>query len=167
MPWYPYACSSGIMRPMKNYKFQDRICRVIFHWIPAYSIDAFCYIARIKSTSRVMLVKRMEKAMGVLEYFSTREWDWDTKNVESFNDEITKGDQNNYNFNLKKFEGWEPYFESTMLGTREFAMKSDPKTIEACRRRLKKFYVVNQLTKLLFLAVFYFFLSRLWEISQQ
>jgi len=162
MLWYPYGCTKSLwMSPMKNHKIQDRVCRVLFHWFPAYFIDTVSYIARIKSTSRIKLVNRMEKAMHVLEYFSTREWDWDTKNVESLHTEISLGDQSRYNFSLKNLK-WEDYFESTMQGTRQFAMKSDPKTIEACRKRLTKFYVAHQVMKLIYWFMFYLLVSRIW-----
>lgn len=173
MLWYPYGCTKSLwMSPLKNYKIQDRVCRVLFHWFPAYFIDTVSYVARIKSTSRVKLVTRMTKAMEVLEYFSTREWDWDTKNVESlYDNDVSNGDQNLYNFSLKKDlagpRGWDSYFEQTMKGTRQFAMKSDPKTIDVCRKRLTKFYVAHQVMKLIYLGILYLFVTRMWELVVQ
>lgn len=164
MLWYPYACTGGIMSPMKNYKFQDRVCRVLFHWIPAYVIDTVCYIGRVKTPSRIMLVGRMTKAMKVLEYFSTREWHWDTKNVEVLYDEVSDTDKKMYSFTFRGFPGWDRYLETTMKGSREFAMKSDPATIDESRKTLKKFYITHQLWKMMLIGMFYIFLLRLWTM---
>lgn len=166
MIWYPYACSNGFLHPMKNYKFQDRICRVLFHWIPAYTIDIICYIARIKTVSRVTLASKMTKAMKVLEYFSTREWHWDSRNVELLYDKVSVSDNKLFSFTFRGWPGWDKYLETTMLGTREFAMKSDPSTMDECRTKLKKFYVTHQLWKLFLLAMFYLFMLRLWEMMK-
>lgn len=165
MLWYPYACSNGFLHPMKNYKFQDRICRMLFHWLPAYTIDTVCYIIRVKNVSRVTLVSKMTKAMKVLEYFSTREWHWDTKNVELLYDEVCESDQKLFSFTFRGFKGWDNYLETTMLGTREYAMKSDSDTMDDCKSKLKKFYVIHQLWKLFLLAMFYLFLLQLYKMA--
>ena len=163
MLWYPYACSSSwVMSPMKNYKFLDRVCRVLFHWMPAYFIDTVCAILRIKNTSRVRLVQKMTKAMKVLEYFSTREWHWDKKNVMALYDEVSVKDRQLFRFTFHGFEGWDRYLEKTMLGTREFAMKSSSDSMDDCRHTLGMFYAVHQLWKLFLFGMFYFLLSMMW-----
>ena len=46
MLWYPYACTDGFISPLKDNKLLDRVCRLLFHWFPAYVIDITCYMAR-------------------------------------------------------------------------------------------------------------------------
>jgi len=167
MVWYPYACSNGIMHCMKNSKFEDRVCRILFHWIPAYVIDFFSFITRVKTVSRLKLTGRMTKAMKVLEYFSTQEWYWDTKNVGLLYDSVSETDRKIYNFTFRGFEGWDRYLEDTMKGTREFAMKSDPTTIDDCKLKLKKFYIAHQVWKVFLLGMFYLLLMRMWQISMK
>ena len=167
MLWYPYACSNGIIHPMKNSKFEDRVCKILFHWIPAYVIDTICYILRVKNVSRVKLTGKMTKAMEVLEYFSTQEWYWDTKNVWQLCDTVNDKDQKSFHFSFQGFEGWDQYLENTMKGTRQFAMKSDPTTIEDCKTRLNKFYITHQIWKILLLGMFYILFLRVWQISMQ
>ena len=162
MIWYPYACSNGILHPLKNNKLADRVCRILFHWLPAYVIDMVCYIARVKNVSRVKLTEKMTKAMKVLEYFSTKEWYWDTKNVGLLYDTVHDTDKKVFSFTFQEFEGWDQYLENTIKGTREFAMKSDPTTIDNCKSRLKKFYISHQVLKIMLLAMFYLLLCRIF-----
>jgi len=154
---YPYKT------PMKENYYHDRICRVLFHWIPAYFIDAIVYIARSKPIHLVKIVRKMTKAIEALEYFSTREWTWKTKNVSLLYNELSCGDQSLYNFSFRHFDDWNGYFESYALGARQFVMKSDPNTIDACRNKLKKFYLANQLLNILFVVISYFLLYWLWK----
>ena len=161
MLWYPYRT------PMKNNLYLDRICRVLFHWIPAYCIDTVFYIARLKPINLIKIMSKMTKAIEALEYFSTREWTWDTENVSLLYNELSYGDQSLYNFSFRNFDDWGSYFENYGLGAREFVMKSDPKTLDACRKKLKKFYLADQLLNLIFLTILYFLLSWLWKFSFQ
>ena len=107
----------------------------------------------------------MTKAMKVLEYFSTQEWHWDTKNVWKLCDIVSDTDQKSFHFCFQGFEGWDQYLENTMKGTRQFAMKSDPTTIDDCKSRLNKFYITHQIWKIILLGMFYLLLLRIWEIS--
>ena len=109
----------------------------------------------------------MTKAIEALEYFSTREWMWNTDNVSLLYNELTYGDQILYNFSFRQFDDWDSYFENYGLGARKFVMKSDPDTLTACRKKLKKFYLANQLMNILFIVIFYFLLSWLWKYSSQ
>ena len=161
MLWYPYRT------PMKNNYYHDRACRILFHWIPAYCIDTIVYIARKKPINLVKIMSKMTKAIEALEYFSTREWMWNTDNVSLLYNELTYGDQSLYNFSFRHFDDWNSYFENYGLGAREFVMKSDPRTLTACRKKLKKFYLANQLMNILFIVIFYFLLSWLWKYSSQ
>ena len=109
----------------------------------------------------------MTKAIGALEYFSTREWSWRTENVSLLYNELSCGDQSLYNFSFRNFEDWSAYFENYCLGAREFAMKSDPMTINACRKKLKKFYIAKQMLNMFFMIIFCVFLSVLWKYAFQ
>ena len=157
MLWYPHKT------PMKNNYYHDRISRVLFHWIPAYCIDSFLYIARFKPINLVKIMSKMTKAIEALEYFSNREWTWGTNNVSVLFDELSYGDQSLYNFSFKQFDDWDTYFENYGLGAREFVMKSDPNTLPVCRKKIKKLYVVNQIVNIIFVIIFYFLLSLLWK----
>jgi fatty acyl-CoA reductase len=161
MLWYPYRT------PMKENYYQDRACRILFHWIPAYCIDTVVYLARLKPIQLVKITSKMTKAIEALEYFSTREWTWKTDNVSLLYDELTYGDQSLYNFSFRNFDDWNSFFENYGLGAREFVMKSNPNTLHACRKKLKKFYIANQLMNILFVIIFYFLLSWLWKYSFQ
>merc|ERR1711997_1176461 len=87
--------------------------------------------------------------MEALEYFATRQWSWDTQNVQALYNELSLDDQSLYNFSLKTFDSWNSYFEAYGLGAREFVMKSDPNTLDRCRKNIWKFYLVHQIVKYL------------------
>ena len=158
MIWYPRR------NAMKNNYYLDRISRVLFHWIPAYCVDNFVSMARLKPLNLVKIMTKMTKAVEALEYFLTKEWTWNVKNTLELYDEMSFCDQNRYNFSFKNFDNWDTYFENYALGAREFVMKSDPSTLPACRKKLKKFYIANQLLNIIFVVITYFVTSLLWNL---
>ena len=157
MLWYP----SG---SFKNHVYIDRICRIFVHWIPAYCIDAVIYITGLKPKHLVKITHKMHKAMEALEYFATREWLWDTQNVQTLYDELSSGDQSLYNFSFMNFDSWNNYFEEYALGAREFVMKSDPNSLKACRKKMNYFYLMHQLFKIFTVIILYFLFSWLWKL---
>ena len=164
MVWYPYACFNGIIDPCKSSKLEDRFCRVLFHWIPAYGFDMLCYVARLKTVSRVKLTGKMTKMLDSVEYFATHEWYWDTNNVELLYDSLDEMDQHTFQFTFRDFEGWNEYLESALKGLREFAMKHDPSTIDICKKNLKLLYIIHQIWIIFLLGMVYVVLSRAWEM---
>merc|ERR1719464_1928869 len=68
MIWLPTGC------PMKSNIFHDRVCKLLYHWIPAYSIDGIMYIFNLQSFNLVKYVTKMTTAMEALEFFCMREF---------------------------------------------------------------------------------------------
>ena len=89
------------------------ILKVMFHSVPAYMMDMLAYLLG-KKPVMVTVVNKMHKAQKVrvtiltmitsavqaIEYFSTNEWSWTNDNVQQLYRELSKEDQNTFNFDL-------------------------------------------------------------------
>ena len=86
----------------------------MFHSIPAYMMDMISYLLG-KKPVMVTVVNKMHRAQKVIptilaiilicavqaiEYFSTNEWSWTNENVQKLYRELSKEDQNTFNFDL-------------------------------------------------------------------
>ena len=154
--WYPST-------RVNHYRVVDRICRIPLHWIPAYCVDAFLYIIGKEKYSLVKLTEKMSAAMDTLGYFVSREWTWDTQNVKTLYKKLNDEDQSRFNFSMKSFKDWDGYIENYVLGIREFLMKSDPSTLERCRKNMWKFYAVHCTFKLCAVFMGYMFIHLIWS----
>ena len=110
----------------------DRISRALFHHLPALGMDlCLRLLGRRPFLSR--LSHRMDKATGALEYFTTRQWQWDNTRTSALMESLRGED-------LDKFGpaevDWERFLESYVLGTRHFLLKCSPGSVEKCRKKL-------------------------------
>jgi len=140
MIWLPTGC------PMKSNILHDRVCKLLYHWIPAYSIDGIMYIFNLQSFNLVKYVTKMTTAMEALEFFSMREWTWEMNNSTMLYKELSKADKELFGYSFRQFK-WNEYFESYMTGIREFALKQKPETMEESRSTVKKLYSLKQKVK--------------------
>ena len=153
--WYPST-------KINHYRIVDRLCRVFLHWIPAYCVDAFFYVLGKKHYSLVKITEKMTSAMDTVEYFVSREWSWNTQNVTNLHNMLSYEDHFRYNFSTKDFKDWDGYIEQYALGIRKFLMKSDPSTLESCRKNMWKFYAVHSTFKICALFMVYIFIYLIW-----
>jgi len=142
----------------KDSVIADRVCRVLYHFIPALLFDVGLRLVG-KKPYMWKLISKMTKAMRALEFFSTREWDWTNDNVHRLNQELTDTDKQLFNCDLKKLPAWSPFIETYVLGIRHYLLKNKPSSLDRCRRKYKVMYVADILIKCLVLFLLYKFLS--------
>ncbi len=147
--WYP----GGSFKTSPAY---DRVCRVIFHYIPAYIVDFVMMVLRKKPFMK-SIVAKMTKGMEALEYFSTREWTWDASNLENLGKTVEAiGDKSDtmFYFDIKSLD-WVPFIEKYVLGTRHFVLKNKPETIVASRKKLRTYHFAHILVQVFFVMFMY------------
>ena len=59
----------------------------------------------------VKICKKMNKAAGALEYFTTHKWSWSNKNMLSLQEEMTKEDREKFNFNVRSVH-WPEFLDN-------------------------------------------------------
>jgi len=175
-----YNCTSGGINPItwnevkykiiegfKKYPFERMIwfpsviyqtnawchwfCQLTMHRIPALVIDTGL---RLSGNQPFMLkiISKMEKATATLEFFSTRQWTWDTNNMEDLEKSLQPGDRKIFCMDIKSIN-WDEFMVAYVYGARHYAMKGNPETIEASRNKGFILYRAHQaLVFALFLA---------------
>lgn len=104
--------------------------------IPAYVTDLLLLAVR-KRPLFVRLQKKIKKAVEVLEYFTTKQWEFTNDNFYMIMKELNETDNQIFNFDLKELN-WKSYIENYCLGTKVYLMKEDAKRLDECRIKIIK-----------------------------
>lgn len=118
---------------------------LVSHLIPAYAAD-LGYLLIGQKPRMVQVYTRLHKSMEVLEYFTTRSWEWTHSNMDVLKGSMTPDDQKTFCFDPRALH-WATYMQNYCLGTKKFVLKEDPSGFPAARAHLKKLrnirYVFN------------------------
>lgn len=85
----------------------------------------------------VKLQKRIDKEMGLLEYFVTNEWNFEDNNVRALLRQMNKSDRDQFRVDTGAVE-WDKYIEEYCLGIRKYLIKQKPETIPKARKHLQR-----------------------------
>ncbi|XP_013146446.1 PREDICTED: putative fatty acyl-CoA reductase CG8306 [Papilio polytes] len=149
--WYP----DGNIR---HNKFIHSICVLFFHILPAYLID-FLMLIFGQKRFMVRIQNRISVGLEVLQYFTTREWWFDTNNFKALSTRLNAADTKNFPMDLKIIEV-EPYIESCMLGAKMFCLKEKLENLPKARLQNNILYVLD-----LLVTAFVFYLLPLYLLA--
>ncbi|KAI5752704.1 hypothetical protein M8J77_019610 [Diaphorina citri] len=142
--WYP----GGTMTQSRLTHF---ICCLLFHWIPAYFLDAVILISGNKPCL-VRIQERIHRGFDVFEYYANNEWEFKNGNLHQTRPkrnarEIVQYCVENDNVDIVK------YFEKAVYGARYFLMKESPESLESARKKMKviRFYYQQSYDRLVVL----------------
>ncbi|KAB0796000.1 hypothetical protein PPYR_10061 [Photinus pyralis] len=139
--WYP----DGDLRLSK---FVHQLCCFFFHWIPAYLID-FLMLILGQKRFMVRLMRRIDDGLQLLQFFTTRDWSFESKNFFALTTDITPVERKLYSMDFEIIPIYE-YLTVCVLGARQYIMKEDLSTIPRCRRIQFVLYLVDRSFKLAF-----------------
>jgi alcohol-forming fatty acyl-CoA reductase len=108
--------------------------------VPAYVLDFFLRLVK-KKPLFVRLQQKCKKAVEILEYFTTKQWEFTNDNLFMLMKELNETDTQIFNFDISDIN-WKTYIEEYCLGTKKFLMKEDMSNINACRRNLKRYLII-------------------------
>ncbi|OQR73266.1 fatty acyl-CoA reductase-like [Tropilaelaps mercedesae] len=119
----------------KETKFWNRIAMALDHSLPAFIVDSLAIMFGRKPILGEVYGK-IHRAMHILEYFTTHEWEFAINNVHSLLDKIEHPqDKEDFDFDIRTMD-WLPFLEDYILGVRKYVLKEDPATIPAARTKL-------------------------------
>lgn len=147
--WYP----DGNIR---SSKLMHDICSIFLHFLPAYFIDFLLFIFRQKRFM-VRIQRRIKDGLDLLQYFTTREWAFRSKNFLSLYSEMNDTDKRKFNMDMEAVDENE-YLKLSVLGARQFCLKEDLKSLPRCRRNMKILYVVDRVWSVCFYMLLLWFL---------
>ncbi|CAF0861131.1 unnamed protein product [Brachionus calyciflorus] len=127
--------------------------------IPAYLMDFFLRLLKRKPMF-VKIQKKIKKAITILEYFTTHNWEFTNDNYLMLMKELNDPDKKMFNFDIKDLN-WRSYIEQYCLGTKIFLMKEDVSNLNACRKNIEKMKRIQNLAIFsIYAIVFRFILLR-------
>ncbi|XP_075969740.1 putative fatty acyl-CoA reductase CG5065 [Anticarsia gemmatalis] len=149
--WYP----DGNIR---HNKFIHSLCVFFYHIVPAYFIDFLLFLFR-QRRFMVRIQNRISVGLEVLQYFTTREWWFDTNNFKSLVGILNPVDKELFPMDLTIIED-EPYIESCMIGGKLYCLKEKMENLPRARLHNKILYVLDRLV-----SIFFYLLLLSWIVS--
>ncbi|XP_052801247.1 fatty acyl-CoA reductase 1-like [Mya arenaria] len=104
------------------------------HLLPAYVMDLYMWL----SGRRRMFVRiqdKLRKAVGTLEFFTTREWQFSYDNMYMLEGLLSEEDKKNFKFNPKCIH-WPTYMEAYCLGTKSYVLKEQLSDLPNARKAM-------------------------------
>ncbi|XP_026740051.1 putative fatty acyl-CoA reductase CG5065 [Trichoplusia ni] len=147
--WYPGGS-------IKSYKIAHQIDVFFSHILPAYLVDALLFLLG-KKTFMINLQKRISHGLNVLQYYTTKEWDFRNENYKSLRNRVTAEDNETFFTDISSMNP-EEYLKNYVLGTRQFCCHEDPANIPRARKLHTIRYIVDRFFKLVFIALIGWFL---------
>jgi len=87
--------------------------------------------------SMVKIQRRIQGGLGVLQYYTTKEWVFRNDVLKSLSQSVTEKDRETFYTDIKMVH-WDSYIKDFVLGTRQYCLKEDPATLPAARRHIKR-----------------------------
>ncbi|XP_026329716.1 putative fatty acyl-CoA reductase CG5065 [Hyposmocoma kahamanoa] len=139
--WYP----DGNIR---HNKFIHDLCVFFYHIVPAYFIDFLMLLFRQKRFM-VRIQNRITVGLEVLQYFTTREWWFDTHNFKALATKLNHVDTEKFPMDLTIIET-EPYIECCMIGGKIYCMKEKMENLPKARLQNNILGVLDKLVSVFF-----------------
>ncbi|CAH0549776.1 unnamed protein product [Brassicogethes aeneus] len=159
--WYP----DGTVTSCRSF---NTVNKWLLHWLPAYVLDSFVWLAGGKPIM-LKVQDKLSKAATCLEYFTTKEWRFDDENVRMLSFTLNESDKQEFCFDVAKID-WKNYIENYVLGIRRFIFKEELESLPKARKQISRLYwshrimqVVSVMCMWHFLTLRYAPLRRLWS----
>ncbi|XP_072341422.1 fatty acyl-CoA reductase 1 isoform X3 [Scyliorhinus torazame] len=108
----------------------------VSHKAPALVYDLYLRLTGQKP--RMMKIfNRLHKSMMLLEYFSSKSWQWSTDNMNMLMGQLSLEDKRGFNFDVRQLH-WPEYIENYCIGTKKYVLNEDMSGLPAARQHLKK-----------------------------
>ncbi|XP_069375748.1 fatty acyl-CoA reductase 1 isoform X4 [Paralichthys olivaceus] len=109
---------------------------LVSHKFPALIYDLFLRLTGQKP-QMMRIFNRLHKAIGLLEYFSSQDWEWNSENMSMLMSQLTPEDKKKFNFDVRQLN-WPEYIENYCIGTKKYVLNEDMSDIPAARQHLRK-----------------------------
>ncbi|XP_061523172.1 fatty acyl-CoA reductase 1 [Phycodurus eques] len=109
---------------------------LVSHKFPALLYDLVLRLTGQKP-QMMRIFNRLHKAIGLLEYFSTQDWEWNSENISMLMAQLSPEDRKAFNFDVRQLN-WPEYIENYCIGTKKYVLNEDMSDIPAARQHLRK-----------------------------
>lgn len=132
--WWPITVFEG------NY-YVYMLLNILLHHIPAYVVD-FLALCLGKERQCVNGVKKIDKVMNALSYFTTREWKFSNRNNQELFQRLNPTDRERFFFDLKEFN-WDTFLYTVGRGARVYILNDPLETIPEGIKHFRKLRIAH------------------------
>ncbi|KAM9771653.1 fatty acyl-CoA reductase 1 [Syngnathus typhle] len=129
---------------------------LVSHKFPALIYDLVLRLSGQKP-QMMRIFNRLHKAISLLEYFSSQDWEWNSENISMLMSQMSPEDRKTFNFDVRQLN-WPEYIENYCIGTKKYVLNEDMSDIPAARQHLRKLrnirYIFNTLLVVFIWRVF-------------
>uniref|UniRef100_A0A8D8LSN1 Fatty acyl-CoA reductase n=1 Tax=Cacopsylla melanoneura TaxID=428564 RepID=A0A8D8LSN1_9HEMI len=149
-----YPFEAGLWFPngqIRSNRFWHYFFVIFTQILPAYLVDFVMVLIRQK-TFLVRVQNRIWLGMHLLEYFTTRNWDFKNKVCLSLHNNLNEKDKEiffmaNVDYDINK------YMRDIILGARQYCLKEPMSSLPKARRQIKFLYMLDKLGKAFILCL--------------
>ncbi|XP_053625132.1 putative fatty acyl-CoA reductase CG5065 [Plodia interpunctella] len=152
--WYP----DGNIR---HNKFIHSLCVFFYHIVPAYLIDFLLFLFGQKRFM-VRIQNRISVGLEVLQYFTTREWWFDTNNFKTLAAMLNHVDTEIFPMDLSIIED-EPYIECCMLGGKMYCLKEKLENLPKARLQNNILFILDRMVTIFWYLFFLYLLASYFQ----
>jgi len=160
--WMKYPTREMMWYPNCTFKMNTVVHKMetaVFHYLPAYLIDAVSYLAG-KRVKWVRLYDKAHRAISCLDFFTTHQWRFVSDNPIRLLEHLSDSDRRTFDFDVRNIN-WNTYIETYILGARRFILKDDLSTLPQARKNLSRLYLLRTLLRLVLFGLMVAFISYL------
>lgn len=106
------------------------------------------------------LQRKIINGISVLYFFTTRNFQFETKKLQELFSELDAEDQSKFYFDHTTID-WDKFFSSGILQTRRLLLKEDDATIDKAKSKLRKLYYADIAVKAISTFVFLYYTLKL------
>ncbi|KAJ0180625.1 hypothetical protein K1T71_004029 [Dendrolimus kikuchii] len=146
-----YPFESPLWHPdgnIRHNKTIHQLCVFFYHILPAYFIDFLLFIFRQKRFM-VRIQNRISVGLEVLQYFTTREWWFDTDNFKALVEILNPTDREIFPMDLTVIDV-EPYIKTCMIGGKLYCLKEKMENLPKAKLHNNILYIADRLVTIFF-----------------
>lgn len=136
----------------KDSKIINQICVFYDQLLPVYLLDFIQYLFGKKRYFR-RLYSKVESAVNVLEYFTTRQWYFKCSNVIDLRKLMNEKEQKMFFFDVREID-WDEYWCTYVKGCRKFVLKEDESSLPEARKNLKRIKLYTNVFRVILICIF-------------
>lgn len=101
--------------------------------------------------------KKVSSGLELLQYYTTKEWEFKSENFQKLQSKLNRIDQNIFDTDTSQVN-WEAYIRTYIMGMRTYILGESESTIPHAKKVLRRLYILDRLVKLMLLGLIFWFL---------
>ncbi|XP_046743275.1 putative fatty acyl-CoA reductase CG5065 [Diprion similis] len=162
-----YAMSDTVSAPdivMTASRVRHAFRTLFYQSIPAHVGDLIIRSSGGKPKLKYYQQK-LNHMVSLLEFFTTREWEFKANNVKQLNNRLSPADQEIFGFDIRKLD-WKDYVVSYYIGIKKNVLREEDDAIPAAQKRIAAFKFVGHAFKVGLMVLVSIYLLKHYNLSK-